>query len=200
MRAVLATAVLVLGLGVFFVAAPLAKRHIAPGSSGAEMTELKVRDVVPLSSLHQAAIILTPEKGDLIVPVLITEDEGEALSDQLHGHGDGGGLLKKAIAGFGGKLVRVELNAVRGETVVAQVIVDREGKSVTFEGSPADSISLAVQEHVPLLAAPAVMKELGLTRDQIRSLAKGSQHAPGSGNSAGQHELTPSSDGNTISL
>lgn len=205
MRAVLVSAVVILGLGVFFAAAPLAKRHAEPGPLQ-QMTELKVRDVVPLSSVHQAAVILTPEKGDVIVPVLISEDEGEALSDQLHGHGPGSGVLKKAIAGFGGKLLRVELNSVRGDTVVAQVVVDRDGKSVTFEGSPADSLSLAMEEHVPVLAAPMVMKELGLTREQIRQLARqhdgmpGAPGAPGTGNSAGEHELTPGASGSTISL
>jgi bifunctional DNase/RNase len=195
MRAVLAVTVVVLGLGVALVAAPMARRAV----HGTAMTELHVRDVVPLQSVHQAAIILAPDKGDLIIPVLVSEDEGEQVADQLAGRTTQGGLLRQAISGLGGKLVRVELSAVKGETVVAQAVVERGGKSMMFEGTPADTIGLALEEHVPVLASKAVMDGLGLTKEQIRALANGH---PGDhpGGSAGSHELQPTGSGNSISL
>jgi len=194
MRAVLAVAVVVLGIGVALVAAPMVRRS----ARGNAMTELHVRDVVPLDSVHQAAIILAPKKGDLIVPVLVSEGEGAQVADQLAGRPTQGGLLRQAIDGLGGKLVRVELTDMNGEQVVARVVVERSGRSMTFEGAPAATIGLAVEEHVPVLASQAVMDGLGLTKEQIRALANGH---PGDhpGGAAGQHELQPGG-GNSISL
>ena len=193
MRAILAVTVVVLGMGVALVAAPMARRATRAG----QMTELHVRDVVPLDSVHQAAIILVPDKGDLIVPVLVSQDEGEQVADQLAGRANQGGLLRKAIDGLGGKLVRVELSAMKGDSVIAQVVVEHGGRSMTLEGPAADSIGLAIEEHVPVLASKTVMDGLGLTKEQIRSLAR--QH-PGEapGGSAGSHDLQ--TGGSSISL
>ena len=199
MRAVMATVALLSGFGAAVVGLPLAHRALVASRAAEKpaeaqaMTELKVRDVVPLSSVHQAAVILAPDAGDLIVPVLVSEDEGELLADQLHGHGAEGSVLRKTIDGLGGKLVRVELPGLKGESVEARVVVESHGRSVTIEGSPADSIGLALESHVPVMASKAVLEGLGLTRAQIRALVRG---RPGS---SGEHELTPGSN-NSISL
>jgi len=191
MRAILVVAAAVLGMGTALVAAPVAERVLATKRSAGragDMTELQVRDVIPLEAVHQAAIILTAIQGELIVPVLVSEDEGEQVEGQLHG-APGSAVLRKAIAGLGGKLVRVELPALRGDSVVAVVVIDKHGKSVRIESNPADSIGLAVAEHAPVLASKAVMDGLGLTRDQIRALLQGhDREGPGS---AGEHTLQP---------
>ncbi|MBS2032075.1 MAG: bifunctional nuclease family protein [Deltaproteobacteria bacterium] len=211
MRAMLAAVVLVSGLGVGVVAAPLARKVTAAPAApapapAAKMTELRVRDVVPLASVHQAAVILTPVEGDMIVPVLISEDEGEQLSKLLRGKASEGGLLRQALSKIGGKLVRVELMALQGDSVTAQAIVDTGGHSVTLQGSAADTIGLAVEKHVPVMASKAVMDGLGLTREQIRALVRGqpdgdddSPSQPGQGKSGGEKEISPG-DTNSISL
>ena len=207
MRAMLAAVVVVSGLGVGMVAAPLVQRvSAAPAAPApaAKMTELRVRDVVPLSSVHQAAVILTPAQGDMIVPVLVSEDEGAQLADLLRGRGAPGGLLRQALSKIGGKLVRVELMGLQGDSVTAQAIVESGGKSVTLQGSAADTIGLAVEKHVPVMASKAVMDALGLTREQIRALVRGApEHdddsSPGEGKSGGEKEISPG-DTNSISL
>jgi len=207
MRAMLAAVVVVSGLGLGMVAAPLARKIAAPSAQAAEpaakMTELRVRDVVPLSSVHQAAVILTPAEGDMIVPVLVSEDEGEQLSNQLRGHASSNGLLRQALSKVGGKLVRVELMALQGDSVTAQAIVESGGHNVTLPGSAADTIGVAIEKHVPVMASKAVMDGLGLTREQIRALVRGGpdndDDQPGQGKSGNEKEISPG-DTNSISL
>lgn len=205
MRTIMMSAMAVMGMGVAVVAAPMAQKAPprAEAAAGQALTEVHVRDVVPLSAAHQAAIILTPAQGEMVLPVLVTESEGASLSGQIHGHGVGNGLLQKVITQMGGKLLRVELERVEGESVVAQLIVEQKGHALTLEGGAADSIALALESRVPVMATRAVMEGLALTRDQIRALSGGGAartptRAPGHAPSGGAHTLD--TQGGGISL
>lgn len=180
MRTILMSALIVTGMGVAVVAAPMAQKapRAAEVPGGEALTEVRVRDVVPLAAAHQAAVILTPTRGEMVLPVLVTESEGASLSGQIHGHGMTNGLLKKVITELGGKLLRVELQRVEGESVVAQLIVDQRGHALTLEGGAADSIALALESQVPVMATRAVMEGLALTREQIRALSGGAARTP----------------------
>jgi bifunctional DNase/RNase len=205
MRTILMSAVMVMGMGVAVVATPVSPHapQAVEVAAGEVLTEVRVRDVVPLAAAHQAAIILTPAQGEMVLPVLVTESEGASLAGQIHGHGGSNGLLKKVITELGGKLLRVELRRVEGESVVAQLIVDQRGHALALEGSAADSIALALESRVPVMATRAVMDGLALTREQIRALAGGGAtrapaRAPGHAPSGGAHALD--TQGGGISL
>jgi bifunctional DNase/RNase len=173
---------------------------IQPGTkdSNGALTELKVRQVIPVTEAQRAVVLLTGKNDEILVPVIVGEAEGETLASQLEEHdpAEAASLLSKTVTGLGGKLVRVELASLDhdGETVHSKLILNQNGKSVAVDGGAATALSLAVTTGVPVMASKQVMQTLGVTREQVREMLV----PPGGSGSQAQPQLPqpPSSDDN----
>jgi bifunctional DNase/RNase len=59
-------------------------------------------------------------------------------------------LLANAIEELGGRLERVLVNALDGNTFYAQLIIQQDGRSVSIDCRPSDAVALAVRVGVPM--------------------------------------------------
>ena len=66
-------------------------------------------------------------------------------------------LLANTIAALGGRVLRILVNDLAGETFFARIILDVGGRHVEVDARPSDAIALAVRVAVPILVDEGVL-------------------------------------------
>ena len=72
-------------------------------------------------------------------------------------------LLKNIFTVFNGKILRVEITALKEDTFYGNIVADVDGKIVDIDSRPSDAIALGVRAHVPILVSQEVMDTAGIT-------------------------------------
>ncbi len=93
-------------------------------------------------------------------------------------------LFKNLLTLFNGKILRVEIVALKEDIFYGNIVAETDGKIVNIDSRPSDAIALAVRTHVPVLVNQAVMDEAGIVpennipgRDPFRTGRKNSSGA-----------------------
>ena len=68
-------------------------------------------------------------------------------------------LLANTITALGGRVQRILVNDLAGETFFARIILDVDGRHVEVDARPSDAIALAVRVAVPILVDESVLKK-----------------------------------------
>ena len=66
-------------------------------------------------------------------------------------------LLKNIFTTFGGRILRIEIVAMKEDVFYGAIIAERDGQVFAIDSRPSDAIALAVRAHVPILVSQDVM-------------------------------------------
>lgn len=79
---------------------------------------------------------------------------------------------------LGGEIVKVQVDAIRGNTFHGSVHIRRDGKIRALDARPSDAIALAIGNRVPIYVAQRVLDESGMSIEELMRQAGGAP-APG---------------------
>ncbi len=68
-------------------------------------------------------------------------------------------LLHEILEKLGGRVVELEIHALRDGTYFAELRVERDGTVTSIDCRPSDGIALALRAHVPLFVSEDVWRE-----------------------------------------
>lgn len=133
----------------------------------AVFVEVTVKGVVPTEEGH--AVLLVPKAGSPLMPVFVGPCEANAIQMRLDRktaprpltHE----LLSSAIQALGAKVVKVEIDDLRGETFLGRIHLLQGGKTIQIDARPSDAIALALGAEAPIKVAPAVLDRAGIKPD-----------------------------------
>lgn len=142
-----------------------------------EMVEMII-DSVRVSLTNQQRIVLLRELNrEYYLPIWIGPYEAEAITIALQeievARPQTHDLLMSVMNQMQGRLVRVEVVALKGDVFYGNLVIDLNGTQINVDARPSDSIALAVRAHVPILVAKEILDEAGITPDhEIKSEAE----------------------------
>lgn len=134
-----------------------------------------VSDPIDLNELSQTNGVVSSKKTDsepgsaqaaepeepLLLPIWIGFSEAEAIMNLLenepHSRPLTYDLLSNIIGAFGSKVERVVIDRVQGSTFFASICLNRDGRIITIDARPSDSIALALQTKARIFVAKDVM-------------------------------------------
>lgn len=123
--------------------------------------EVQVARLVYDEASKAPVIVLREVEGDRLLPIWIGHPEANAIALALESiqlerpmtHD----LLKNIIEGLGGKVTKVVVNALKGNTYHARIIIETKEGIYSFDARPSDSIALALRVGAPIYAAEEVL-------------------------------------------
>ena len=135
-----------------------------------DMVEVLI-DSIRVSLISQQRIVILRELNtERYLPIWIGVYEADAITLALQevevSRPLTWDLLKNTIAILGGKVLRVEVVALREDTYYGSIVTELNGRIVTIDSRPSDALALAVRTHVPILVARQVMDAAGVEPDE----------------------------------
>lgn len=164
----LATPLLLFG-GALALALGAARAHGRAPEAG-DRVELELAGVLPLPEGPAGIVVLRVKGKDTLLPLLVPNGRSFAPG------ASGGSLLGRAIQALGGQVAEVELERAEESAAGARVTLSQGGKRFDLRALPSESIALALDSGVPIVARRRLVDEEGVTPDD---LAKAHAHAQG---------------------
>jgi bifunctional DNase/RNase len=65
-------------------------------------------------------------------------------------------LMLDALHRLAARVARVVITELRGQTYIARLVLDVQGREVVLDARPSDAVALALRENAPILAAEPV--------------------------------------------
>jgi bifunctional DNase/RNase len=118
-----------------------------------------------------AAVLLGDAAHQIVLPILIGGTE--ALSIALRSEGRRFArplthdLLDAMMRELGGRLLRVRIDDLRGDTFVATIFVRQADRTVELDARPSDAIAMALGNGSPILVSRRVLEHAGVKREDI---------------------------------
>ncbi|NPB07252.1 MAG: bifunctional nuclease family protein [Aquificae bacterium] len=134
-----------------------------------DLIELEVFNVT-VDPTQQLPIVLlrAKEDEDWFLPIWIGAWEANAIAMRLQGITPPRPmtyeLFTNVLSLLGGKLEKVVINDIRGETFYAQLHLNHGGTTHVVDSRPSDAINLALRLGAPIYASRHVMESSGFTR------------------------------------
>ena len=76
-------------------------------------------------------------------------------------------LLDAIMTKLGGKLVHIQIDAIRDDTFVGAVFVRKGDAILEVDARPSDAIALAIGSRVPIYVAEKVLEKAGMSREEL---------------------------------
>ncbi len=151
--------------GVPWLAAPALAQ--APGGCPAGYVEMTVQGVVPTE--QGMAVVLKPEKEEVLLPIWIGEAEAFSIRLRLERrrferpltHD----LLDAVVRELGGKLVKIHVDDLKGNTFVGMIFIQQGKKMISVDSRPSDAIALAVGNRLPIYVSQKVIDRAGIRKE-----------------------------------
>ena len=129
------------------------------------MIPVKVAGVVVDSRYSSHVVLLQEEQGEKVLPIFIGEAEAFAiavvLQKEKYPRPFTLDLTKTLLDALEARIVRVIVTALKDDTYLASLVVERDGRTFTFDARPSDLIGLALRAQAPLFVAEEVMAVAG---------------------------------------
>lgn len=135
-----------------------------------EMVEVVI-DSIRISLTNQQRIVLLREVNAIrYVPIWIGPYEAESITIALQeieiARPQTHDLLMRSIEQLKGKLLRVEVVALKGDVFYGNLVVQAGEEILHIDSRPSDSLALAVRAHVPILVARGVLDLAGIAPEE----------------------------------
>jgi bifunctional DNase/RNase len=132
-----------------------------------EMVEVVI-DSIRISLTNQQRVVLLREvNAPRYIPIWIGPYEAESITIALQeieiARPQTHDLLMRSIEQLKGKLLRVEVVALKGDVFYGNLVVQAGEEILQIDSRPSDSLALAVRAHVPILVARGVLDLAGIT-------------------------------------
>jgi bifunctional DNase/RNase len=131
-----------------------------------EMVEVVIDSVRVSLMSPQRVVVLRQKDMERYLPIWVGPYEAESITVALQEveisrpltHD----LFKNLLTLLNGKILRVEIIALKEDIFYGNIVAETEGKIINIDSRPSDGIALAVRTHVPVLVNQAVMDEAGI--------------------------------------
>ena len=135
-----------------------------------EMVEVMV-DSVRVSLTNQQRIVLLRElASEYFLPIWVGPYEAEAITTALQeieiARPQTHDLLLSVFSNLHGRLIRVEVTALRGDVFYGNLVVESRGEQIEIDSRPSDAIALAVRAHVPIFVSRDILVEAGISPEK----------------------------------
>lgn len=126
------------------------------------MIEVQVESLGLDRTSNTPVVILKEVGADRVLPIWIGPGEASAIAMQLGGmafqrpltHD----LLVSVLGGLGGSLQRVLITRVEDSTYFAELIIEVDGRVVSVDARPSDSIAIALRADARIFAENALLE------------------------------------------
>jgi len=142
-----------------------------------------VIDSVRVSLTNQQRIVVLREiNNDRYLPIWIGPYEAESITIALQeievARPQTHDLLKNVIGTLNGRLLRIEVIALKDEVFFGNLVVEANGQVLNIDSRPSDALALAVRAHVPILVSREVLDSAGVEPEDDMRSQKSSSAAP----------------------
>jgi bifunctional DNase/RNase len=158
-----------------------------------EMVEVVIDSVRVSLMSAQRVVVLRQTELERFLPIWVGPFEAESITVALQeveiSRPMTHDLLKNLFTLFQGKILRVEIVALKEDVYYGNIVAEADGKIMNVDSRPSDAIALAVRAHVPILVSQAVMDEAGIVPEKnlqennppeaLENLAAGAPPDPG---------------------
>lgn len=134
------------------------------------MVEMELNKII-IDEKRQDQVIVLKEKGGVRrLPIIIGFLEASSIRMKLSGakpprpltHD----LLKSTIDNLEGRLEKVVIDKLLGNTFHAKLIIKQDSKIKIVDARPSDSIALAVRTKSPIFVEEEVLKQVALSKEE----------------------------------
>lgn len=138
--------------------------------------EAKISSITPLFPLPQYVVVLEDLEKTRLVPIWIGVNEGNAIALEMQGekfprpltHD----LMVNILEGLEAKIEKIVISDLRDSSYYAVIHIQVQGKTVTLDARPSDSLALAVRVHCPIFIDEKVLNkcpqiESSITQEEI---------------------------------
>lgn len=105
---------------------------------------------------NSPVVVLASKKLEKVLPIWIGHNEAWAIAMEISGLGSKRplthDLFKNTIVAMGGKLDKVEVTELKEQTFYARLYISIDGRDITVDSRPSDSIALALKAGCPIYA------------------------------------------------
>ena len=134
------------------------------------MVEVELNKIIIDEKRHDQVIVLKEKDGNRSLPIIIGFLEASSIRMKLSGmkpprpltHD----LLKAAIENLEGRLDKVVIDKLLGNTFHAKLIIKQDGKIKIIDARPSDSIALAVRTKAPIFVEDEVIEKASLFKQE----------------------------------
>ena len=127
------------------------------------LVEVRVQSLGMDRITNHPVVVLKEVDGDRVLPIWIGPSEASAIATQLAGvplsrpftHD----LLVEIVKLLGGAVHRAVITRVIDGTYFAELIVDRNGDTLSIDARPSDSIAIALRTDATILADDSLLEE-----------------------------------------
>jgi bifunctional DNase/RNase len=135
-----------------------------------EMVEVVI-DSIRISLTNQQRVVLLREvNASRYIPIWIGPYEAESITIALQeieiARPQTHDLLMRSIEQLKGKLLRVEVVALKGDVFYGNLVVQAGEETLHIDSRPSDSLALAVRAHVPILVGRGVLDMAGIVPEE----------------------------------
>jgi len=141
---------------------------VAAGSP--DPVEMKVAAVLPVRG-GGAAVVLIDSTGSKVLPIVVGGTEALSinlrLAKQHWARPLTHDLLESIVRELGGKVVRAQVDEIRGEAYIGSVFVQMGERVARIDARPSDAIALALGSALPIFVARQVFEAAGVSPDSL---------------------------------
>lgn len=135
----------------------------------ARMVEVTIDSVRVSLTNQQRIVVLRQTDVERYLPIWIGPYEAEAITIALQdievARPQTHDLLKNIINRLGGRLLRVEVSALREDVFYGSLVIEVNEEILEIDSRPSDAFALAVRARVPILVSQDIMKSAGTSPD-----------------------------------
>jgi len=141
------------------------------GAGAADPVEMSVAAVLPVRG-GGAAVVLVDSKQSKVLPIIVGGTEALSINLRLAKESAPRplthDLLESVVHELGGKVVRAQVDEIRGEAFIGSVFVQvAGGRVVRIDARPSDAIALALGSSLPVFVARKVLDVAGVSPDAL---------------------------------
>ena len=130
------------------------------------MIEVEIDSLRVSLTNQQRIVVLRDKNSERYLPIWIGPYEAESITIALQeievARPQTHDLLKNILTTLNGRLIRVEVVALRDDVFFGNLVIEANGQLVDVDSRPSDAIALAIRAHVPILIARDVMERAGV--------------------------------------
>jgi len=140
------------------------------GAGAPDAVEMNVAAVLPLRG-GGAAVVLVDSARSKALPVFVAGTEAFSInlrfSKQQFARPLTHDLVESIVREMGGKVVRAQVDEIRGEAYVGSVFVEVGDRVARIDARPSDAIALALGNGLPVFVARKVLDAAGVSPDSL---------------------------------
>ncbi|MEO0136565.1 MAG: bifunctional nuclease family protein [candidate division WOR-3 bacterium] len=111
-------------------------------------------------------VLLKEKYGERTLPIWIGDNEAMAIAMFLEGYKPPRplthDLMKTLLDALESKIVKVVINDLKDETYYARIYIESDGKLISIDARPSDSIALALRANATIFVADEIMARNGI--------------------------------------